>query len=379
MTTDGTILVVDDEALNRTLLATNLEEAGYTVELAEDGGQALEMLKEQPFDVVLLDLIMPEVDGYQVLEHIKGDVDLWHLPVIVISAMDDMDSIVRCIEMGATDYLFKPFDPVLLHARINASLAIKRLHDQETAYTAALEHQLELAAAAQRSMLPTRLPEVPGLQFAAQFEPARHVGGDFYDVCYLETGHLGVLLADVSDKGVHAALFMGVARTLFLRESMEYENPVDVVSAVHHTLVGASSSNMFVTALYGVLELETRTFRYVRAGHDEPLLVTADGAVSFLGGQGRALGMTLGGPPVFQEQALALGSGDCLVIYSDGVTDMRNPAGESFGPERLAQLVVDLRAGGADQISQGIYDAVQRHRGAAEAFDDFTLLVIKVE
>ena len=119
----GRILVVDDEMLNRTLLSTNLSESDYVVETAEDGQQALEMLDTQSFDVVLLDLMMPKMDGYQVLAHMKSDDSLRRIPVIVISSMDEMESVVRCIEMGATDYLPKPFNPVLLHARLNASLA----------------------------------------------------------------------------------------------------------------------------------------------------------------------------------------------------------------------------------------------------------------
>ena len=135
MPTDaGTILVVDDDSTNRTLRSTNLEEEGHSVEMAEDGLQALEILRARPFDVVLLDLLMPKMDGFQVLEKMKADSTLRHIPVIVISALDEMESVIRCIEMGATDHLPKPFDPVLLHARINASLAAKRLHDQELEY-----------------------------------------------------------------------------------------------------------------------------------------------------------------------------------------------------------------------------------------------------
>jgi signal transduction histidine kinase len=135
---------VDDERLNRILLSTNLKESGYDVEMAEDGYQALRVLRTQPFDVVLLDLLMPRMDGYQVLEQIKGDDALRRIPVIVISSMDDMDSIVRCIEMGATDYLSKPFNPVLLHARLNGSLA--GLREERMAI---LRHQLAQVTAAQ--------------------------------------------------------------------------------------------------------------------------------------------------------------------------------------------------------------------------------------
>ncbi len=130
----GTILVVDDDFLNRTLLKTNLEEEGYHVKMAENGLHAMELLSNQTFDVVLLDLLMPEMDGFEVLERMKADRNMQHIPVIVISAEDDMESVVRCIAMGATDHLPKPFDPVLLQARVNASLAAKRLHDQELEY-----------------------------------------------------------------------------------------------------------------------------------------------------------------------------------------------------------------------------------------------------
>jgi signal transduction histidine kinase len=138
------ILVVDDERLNRVLLSTNLRESGYTVETAEDGEQALQMLRAGPFDAVLLDLIMPKMDGFQVLAEMKQDATLRRIPVMVISSMEEMESIVRCIEMGATDYLAKPFNPVLLHARIRASLA--SLHEERMAV---LREQFAQVTAAQ--------------------------------------------------------------------------------------------------------------------------------------------------------------------------------------------------------------------------------------
>ncbi len=145
--TPGTILVVDDDLLNRVVLSTNLQEAGYTVEMAENGREALERLARQPFDLVLLDLLMPEMDGYQVLEKMKAQSAWRNIPVIVVSSLDEMDSILRCIEMGATDYLPKPFDARLLHARLNASLASKRLHDMELEYIEQVNHVTRAAGA----------------------------------------------------------------------------------------------------------------------------------------------------------------------------------------------------------------------------------------
>jgi CheY-like chemotaxis protein len=143
----GCFLVVDDNRMNRLKLARGLEEQGHTVTMAEDGRQALALLRAQAFDVVLLDILMPEVDGYQVLAEMKGDEALRDIPVIVISAVDEMDSVVRCIEMGATDYLPKPFNAALLQARINASLAAKHLRDLELEYLEQVGHVINAAAA----------------------------------------------------------------------------------------------------------------------------------------------------------------------------------------------------------------------------------------
>jgi len=245
---------------------------------------------------------------------------------------------------------------------------------------AALEAQLEVAARAQRSLLPSALPDtVPGFRFAAQFEPARHIGGDFYDVQVLENGQVALVLADVSDKGPHAALFMAVARTLFLTESQHYGDPVRVAQAVHASLVTASRYDMFVTAIFGVLDPKSRTLRYVRAGHDEPLYVKHNGEAEFLKARGRFLGLWPSPPPVMEESSITLEPGDCLVLYSDGVTDMRSPKNESFGRERLAELTAKLRTYDAERIARSIYNAVQAHRGPVEAFDDFTLLVLRAE
>jgi CheY-like chemotaxis protein len=145
--TQGRILVVDDSRLNRIKLARSLQEQGYEVAEADDGGPALELLRAQPFDVVLLDILMPEMDGYQVLETMKADAGLRDIPVIVISAVDEMDSVVRCIEMGAADYLPKSFDPALLRARLNASLAGKRLRDLELEYLEQVQRVIGAAGA----------------------------------------------------------------------------------------------------------------------------------------------------------------------------------------------------------------------------------------
>ena len=239
-----------------------------------------------------------------------------------------------------------------------------------------MQRELEIAGDVQRSLLPGKLPDVANFEFAARFEPASSVGGDFFDVMMLPDGKVGVLLADVSDKGAHAALFMAVTRTLFRTEARRQSDPVAVLQAVHDGLLDVSTSDMFVTALYGILDLETRLFRYGRAGQDEPLWVTSAGEASFLGGKGRFLGMWPG-EPVLEERLLEFGEGDCLVVYSDGVTDMTDPSGEEFGRERLEGVVRQLRARSAEEIAEGLFERLQDHRKTAESFDDVAFVIVR--
>ncbi len=245
---------------------------------------------------------------------------------------------------------------------------------------AALEAQLTIAGQAQRSLLPNGVPSIDGYTFAAQFQPARRVAGDFYDIRELPNGKVTLLIADVSDKGPHAALFMAVARTLFLTEGAHYDNLVDVVRAVHEGLINATDYEMFVTVIYGQIDPKTGIFLYVRAGHEEPTVMRANGEIeTFDSGQGRFLGLWNDPAPVFEERSVQLHPGDVLMLFSDGVTDMRNPEGEPFGRDRLFNVTQHLHAEPADTIASGVLTEVIRHRQHQDAFDDFTFVVVKVD
>ena len=310
----------------------------------------------------------------EVLEITKEDFEktFQASPAMARSILNTMIGIIRETDKRAIEDLEKRYQELAkAYEELEAAQA-------DRIAKAALEAQMEVAAKAQRSLLPTHLPTVPGYQFAAQFEPARHIGGDFYDVRLLESGMVSVLGADVSDKGAHAALFMAVSRTLFMTEEQYHSEPVEVMQSVHARLIESSAYDMFVTALYGILNPATGDFRYVRGGHDEPIWVHAGGSWEFLGGQGRFLGLWPGDGG-WSEEHITLKPGDVLVIYSDGVTDMRSPAGESFGEKRLAELVSNLHEDDADTITRKVYEAVQKHRGTAKAFDDFTLVVMRVD
>jgi serine phosphatase RsbU (regulator of sigma subunit) len=375
----GTILVVDDDLLNRTLLATNLEEQHYTVDTAEDGRGAMERLRARSFDVVLLDILMPVMDGYQALAEIKGDPSLQHLPVIVISGVDEIDSVVRCIEMGATDYLPKPFEPSLLRARINASLATKRLRDLErqaqAQERARLEQELRVARLIQQTLLPKELPALPGWEVAAHYQPARELGGDFYDFLTLPDGRLGLIVGDVADKGVPAALVMATTRSVLRGAIQQVVAPGRVLERANDLLCPDIPPNMFITCLYVILDPQTGQLQYANAGHDLPYLRHADG-VSEL----RATGMPLGLMPgmQYEEKGTTLLPGEHVLFYSDGLVEAHNPQRDMFSFPRLRRLVAQHPAGDGTTLIRFLLAELERFAGAAwEQEDDITLVTLR--
>ena len=381
MTNDkGAILVVDDELVNQTLLASSLKQAGYAVATASDGQQALELLHARQFDVVLLDILMPEMDGFQVLEHMKGDETLRYLPVIMISALDEMKSVIRCIEMGATDYLPKPFNPVLLRARIDASLAAKRLRDREQAYLQAIKRELELGRQIQADFLPATLPQPPGWEISAFFQPALEVSGDFYDAFTLSDQRVVLVLADVCGKGVGAALFMALVRSL-IRFFAEQVNPCvsdvfDVISlannyiARHHWRRGM----MFATLFFGVLDAASGVLTYVNAGHPSPIMVGPSGARDISARANPALGLV---PQLeFIQQQVRFEPGDILLAYTDGVTEALNAERESFSKEQLL-ATLQPAAPTAAALLERIESSVRAHAAGEAASDDTTMLAVR--
>ncbi len=248
----------------------------------------------------------------------------------------------------------------------------------ELVATERVKRDLEVAAHLQRSILPDQLPQPIGYHFAARAKPAREIGGDFYDVFRLDDQHLGILIADVSDKSIHAAIFMAVSRTLFMTEARRSLSPRQVVETVNDLLLEVSSSDdMFVTAFYGVLHLDDRQLTYVRAGQDKPLLQHADGTHEVLDGLGRFIGML---PAlIVEERTIDLQSGDRLILYSDGITDAINEAEQDYGVPRLQKTIWQHRADSVEQLADAIFNDVVSFEGDAPQFDDITLLVAAID
>jgi sigma-B regulation protein RsbU (phosphoserine phosphatase) len=352
----ASILVVDDVAENRDLLVRRLRRLGIeSIEEAVNGVEALAAIERTRFDLVLLDIMMPEMNGYQVLEHLKRTHVIQDLPVIVISALSEIEPVVRCIELGAEDFVFKPFNPTLLRARVMATLEKKMLRDATNRELKRKQLELNEARTLQLALKPPPLEKTVGeyiLHVDSILEPAKEVGGDLVDHFCIDDDLLVLILGDVSDKGAGAALMM--ARTHALLRSLAarpdahamFSAPEIAAGFVNATLAQGNLSWMFVTLFVAVLDLKTGSLRYVRAGHVPPFLRRSTGTIERLEQDG---GMPLGilEDAKYESAVIAMSRGDELLAITDGISEAFDPSGNLFGEEWVGDLLINRDRGEA--------------------------------
>jgi sigma-B regulation protein RsbU (phosphoserine phosphatase) len=379
----GRLLVVDDNEMNRDLLSRRLQRMGHVVHIARNGREALEAMDGVAYDVVLLDIMMPEVNGYEVLARMRASSALRHIPVIMISAVEEVESVVRCIELGADDYLTKPFDPVLLRARLGSCLEKKRLRDAERTHARSLERELDIGREIQAGFFPDVMPEVAGWSVAARFRAARQVGGDFYDAFTLGSDgrRIALVLADVCGKGVGAALFMALFRTLVRATLLEVHALGQPDGEVVRRAVGITNdyiasthgrANMFATMLVGVVDLAEGSMTYVNAGHEPPAIAGGGAIRARLEPTGPAVGMLPDIP--FEVAYASLAPGDVLLAFTDGVTEARATDGAFYGEDRLLAELATARDAGT--LLARVEEDLRQFVGDAEQSDDVTMLAL---
>lgn len=382
------ILIVDDEPFNLDVIEQEFEDLGVDIFTAMNGHEALDIVTNNPPDMIFLDLMMPVMDGFAVLEQLHSNQEWRSIPVVIISASSEMDNIVRGIEMGAVDFLPKPFEPTILHARLNAGLEKKRLHDLEQKYLKSLERELEIGREIQAGFLPKVIPQPDGWQIMAYFQAAREVAGDFYDVFEVDQGKFGLLLGDVTDKGVGSALYMALYRSLLRAtvmaptlmgeshptDNMPSENRIlQAVTLVNSYICKIHDSAMYATIFFGILDTTNGQLCFLNAGHNPPYLLRDNTILKQIEPTGPIVG-------VFEEasfriEALTLIPGDSLFLYSDGIHDSRNAAGEMFGEDRLQNLL-QLPASDPSVIFNSVLEALQNHLNGTAQYDDITLLLV---
>jgi sigma-B regulation protein RsbU (phosphoserine phosphatase) len=398
-TPQATLLIVDDEELNRDGLARRLQRHDYEVVAAKSGSEAIELLCEQQFDLVLLDIMMPGMNGLEVLKFLRRVDSLLDLPIIMVTAKGESEDMVEALELGANDYVTKPLDFPVVLARIRTQLVLRRAvaqvkelegtlnaHNKElrtaaTDLAAANERHtkdLEAAARIQRAFLPAFPPQVPGARLAWVFEPCRQLSGDYLSVFRLGDQHVGMCVLDVGGHGVTAALLSVTLSQLLARVAGGSRSgvvpPAEVAARLAQERPTEATAGHTFSLLYGVLALDTGEFRFVSAGHPGPVLLTEGAPLAKLEVAGFPVGV---GSGEYKEQAVALKPGDRLFLYSDGLTGVRNAEGEHFGSRRLLAALDESRRLPLAEALGGLVRSVEGWRGGVARQDGVSALLVE--
>ena len=377
------ILMVDDEEdlelLVRQRFRRRIRKGEYEFLFAQNGKEALEALEENPdVHLVLSDINMPVMDGLTLLgqlEDTKPDVK-----AVIISAYGDMENIRTAMNRGAFDFVTKPVD--FNDLQITIDKTVKHINDLEQALKnrdrlVAIRRELDVAKQVQLSGVPAELPVGDAFGVHAVMNPAKEIGGDFYDFFELDEHHLGLVIADVSDKGVPAALFTMITRALLKSSSRRHDSPARCLHEVNEFLCQDNDACMFVTAFYGVLDLRDGSFRYSNGGHNPPRHLTQAGTVNALPLTGDcALGIALGHQ--FGDSTVTVKPGDALFLYTDGITEASNHDLKEYGEQRLDGVLADGASLGAAALADSVLADVERFADGAKQFDDITCLSLRL-
>ena len=376
------ILVVDDEPdleiLVRQKFRRRIRRGEFEFTFAQNGLEALERLAENPeLEMILSDINMPRLDGLSLLNAL-GDVNP-EIRAVMVSAYGDMDNIRTAMNRGAFDFVTKPIDFEDLETTIDKTLRHSRvmreaLSSQNQLH--ALRQELNIAHSMQLSILPTSFPSTPEYEVHGRVIPAKEVGGDFYDIYRLEDGQLGIVIADVSGKGIPAALFMMVCRTLLKGIAIGMASPAEALTEANALLHAENQASMFVTVFYGVFNPRSGALTFANAGHEPPVVRRLDGSTEALPFTG---GVPLGivDDMQFEERTSNIESGEFVYLFTDGVTEALNEAEEEFGNDRVHETISGVYPGPAQEAVEALVRTVVRFSGEAEQFDDLTCLVLK--
>ncbi|MCP4181517.1 MAG: fused response regulator/phosphatase [bacterium] len=403
----GSILVVEDDELNRIKLLFFLQRNGHDVTFAVNGKEAVRLMNNKNFDLVLLDILMPEMDGYQVLDYMSRNNKLLSLPVIVISSEDEIKSIVKCIEKGAIDHIRKPFDPDILNARIRICLEKKRKMDQEIKHKVLLEYtnsklekenkifdinlkeetkknqlivsDLKAAAKIQKSVLPSINENFKrdDIEIYTKFVPANEMSGDFFDLFHVNDNTIAMIIADVSGKGVSAAFFMSMSKVIIKNTCLQSEelNPGKILQKINKILCKDNEAFMFLTMYLIFYNTKTCEITFANAGHHDMILTDVDGMQIKFGACGN-IPVGLYDDEIYRTSGFALNVGDVLTIYTDGISEAFNSNKIEYGEEKVMNLL-SLNTGSELKIigNSLVQDVLAYEEG--NRFDDIALLMLR--
>jgi len=372
------VLLVDDEPANIQIVNSILKDT-YKIRIATNGAKALELANQDPApDLILLDVMMPGMDGYEVCSRLKENAQTKDIPVIFLTGQTEIDDETRGFEVGAVDYIHKPFSPAVVQARVRTHLALRGIREQLASQLRVMQREMETARQIQLSILPRQITAINGLDIAARYIPMTSVAGDFYDFILIDKMRMGILVADVSGHGMPAALISSMLKIALAAQTEFATDPVRVLTGLNQALYGKFQGH-FVTAAYVVIDTAKETILYAGAGHP-PLILrdqSANSTREFLEN-----GLFLGFFPDAAYTAIELPfkRGDWAVLYTDGIPETTNPSDEQFGVERFKEFLQSNNKLAADDFVDGFLAKLNLWADSAsgrEPEDDITLVAIQ--
>ena len=390
------ILVVDDVAANLQVLTGMLKDRGYKARPVPNGKLALLAARKDPPDLILLDINMPDMNGYEVCQTLKGDHQLQGIPVIFISALNENLDKVKAFAIGGVDYLTKPFQMEELHARVETHLKLRRLQlelEQTNTRLAQantrMSRDLKAAARIQGTFLPQELPSVPGLEFTWLYQPCDELAGDGLNVVALGDGKVGLYILDVSGHGVASALLTVTLSRLLSpptdpssvltragsAEGRTIIPPAQVADHLNRLFPFDPVTEQFATLVYGILDPATGEFRYVSAGHPGPVHLPSGAEPVILPSQGSPIGLA---DDPYEERSVHLNAGDRLYLFSDGVPEAMNAAGKPLGDAQVLEVIRLGRLGALNASVTSLQESLRQWHGTAPPHDDISILAVEV-
>lgn len=380
------ILVVDDEPRNIRVLQILLEAKGYTVVTATHGEEALDHVKAGPPDLILLDIMMPRMNGFEVCQQIRADEDTQFVPIVMVTALTEAHDRIKAIEVGADDFISKPFDSYEIIARARSLLRVKEYHDalkqaneKLAEHNARLDMELQMAQEVQASLMPQRITNLAGFQVVSHYSPEIAVGGDFFDLWEVGPGKLGVLISDVMGHGVPAAFVTVFIKTIVEEMREQTDDPGQILEVLNTRFDKSMSLDLaiFATAFCGVIDQADQTLRWANAGHPFPFLIRRGQRVcETVGNQSIGEGLGILSDSVYQTFQIPFKPSDGLFLYTDGAHELQNTEGEEFSPERLQDVLVEQSSHPATVLVDSVVQAIDRFNEGIPREDDITIVAI---
>jgi sigma-B regulation protein RsbU (phosphoserine phosphatase) len=372
-----TLLVVDDAPANIQVVQSILKDE-YKIRVATSGEKALELAKSQPPpDLILLDVIMPGLDGYQVCKRLKAAPETRDIPVIFLTGLTDVDDETKGLEVGALDYIRKPFSPTIVKARVRTQLLLRDAREQLNQQVQAVNQELEMARHIQLSILPGRPPAVPGIEIAARYLPMTTIAGDYYDYLPIDEKRFGILIADVSGHGAPSALITSMLKIVLAEQAAHASEPAKVLGGMNDALCGKFDRH-FVTAAYVFVDTESHVLRYAGGGHP-PLMLWQAAHCKAEAIEENGLLLAQFPEETYTSVELTFKPGDRVVLCTDGVSECPNPEREEFGVRRVLEFLNTHRELKSEAFADAVIDALFQWSGqprGTNQHDDITLLSI---